>query len=51
MLRDMERMIGVEKDKEKLARWLGFLQAVLCLCEVYTLDELKRHNRPQGRHG
>ena len=30
---------------EKAMRWLGFMQGVLWHAEVYTLDELKTHNR------
>lgn len=31
--------------REKAHRWLGFIQGVLWLCGVYTLDELKEHSR------
>jgi hypothetical protein len=31
---------------EKAFRWLGFVQGVLWTNRVYTLDNLKSHNRP-----
>jgi hypothetical protein len=31
--------------REKAHRWLGFIQGVLWLSGVYTLDELKEHSR------
>ena len=36
----------VSEDKiEKAMRWLGFVQGVLWVCGVYTLDQLKADNR------
>lgn len=32
--------------REKLMRWLGFMQGAWWLADVYTLEELKNHNRP-----
>ncbi len=37
-----------EDNREKLMRWLGFMQGVLWVLGVYSLDELKNHNRPDG---
>lgn len=39
MIAAMEEMIGREEDREKFARWLGWMQGVLCVCQVYTLKE------------
>jgi len=30
----------------KAFRWLGFIQGVLWVLRVYTLEDLKNHNRP-----
>lgn len=36
----------VSEDKiEKAMRWLGFVQGVLWVCGVYTLEQLKADNR------
>ncbi|KKQ74663.1 MAG: hypothetical protein US94_C0001G0064 [Berkelbacteria bacterium GW2011_GWB1_38_5] len=32
---------------EKAFRWLGFIQGVFWANRVYTLDNLKDHNRPR----
>lgn len=32
--------------REKLMRWLGFVQGILWQIEAFTLEELKSHNRP-----
>ncbi len=45
MLDEMEDFV-VKGNLEKASRWLGFIQGVLCSLGVYTLDELKNHNRP-----
>lgn len=34
--------------REKLMRWLGWVQGVLFMCDVYTLDEMKTHNMPSS---
>jgi hypothetical protein len=31
---------------EKTFRWLGFLQGVLWTAGIFSIDELKNHNRP-----
>ena len=37
----------VRQDRmEKVFRWLGFIQGFLWGQGIYTLDELKEHNRP-----
>lgn len=33
------------KRRDKLMRWLGFMQGVLWATGVYTIDQLKEHNR------
>ena len=35
-----------EGRKEKAGRWLGFVQGVLWAEDVYTIEEMKEHNRP-----
>ena len=34
--------------REKGFRWLGFIQGVLWSEGVYTIDEMKNHNRPDS---
>ncbi|MDE1941463.1 MAG: hypothetical protein KGI66_05055 [Patescibacteria group bacterium] len=45
MLDKMEEFV-VEGRMDKTFRWLGFIQGVLWSQKVYTLSELKDHNRP-----
>lgn len=33
---------------EKAFRWLGFVQGVLWCEGIYSIDQMKEHNRPQG---
>lgn len=33
---------------EKLMRWLGFMQGVLWSKGIYSIDELRAHNMPEG---
>ncbi len=35
-----------EGRKEKVNRWLGFIQGALWADGVYTIEEMKDHNRP-----
>lgn len=35
-----------EGRTEKCMRWLGFIQGVLWMAGVFTLEELKNHSRP-----
>ncbi|MDP3725886.1 MAG: hypothetical protein Q8R36_01675 [bacterium] len=45
MLDEMEIFLN-EGRMDKLNRWLGFMQGVFWVLGMYTLDELKNHNRP-----
>ena len=45
MLDKMEEFVQ-EGRLEKTFRWLGFLQGALWVLRIYTLEELKNHNRP-----
>ena len=45
MLDDMEVFIQ-EGRMEKVFRWLGFIQGCLWRIGVYTVEEMKNHNRP-----
>lgn len=45
MLDQMEEFVK-EGRIEKAFRWLGFVQAALWTEGVYTLEDLKNHNRP-----
>jgi len=38
-----------EGRREKFMRWLGFIQGALWADGVYGIDDLKEHNRPNGR--
>lgn len=45
MLDEME--VFIQQDKmEKVSRWLGFLQGCLWATGIYTVEQLKNHNRP-----
>jgi hypothetical protein len=35
-----------EEKKEKAMRWLGFIQGALWSSFVYTIEDLKQHNKP-----
>lgn len=45
MLDEMEALIQ-EGRMEKVFRWLGFIQGCLWRAGIYTVEELKNHNRP-----
>ena len=45
MTYQMEDMLFEEDNMEKVMRWLGFLQGVLFCKGVYTIEQLKEHNR------
>lgn len=45
MLDEMEIFLQ-ERRIEKVFRWLGWIQGCLWRSGVYTLEELKNHNRP-----
>ena len=34
--------------KEKANRWLGFIQGALWAEDIYTIEEMKEHNRPDN---
>lgn len=38
-----------ENRREKVMRWLGFIQGILWNQGIYMIDELKDHNRPEDR--
>lgn len=37
---------GSQDRREKVFRWLGFLQGILYCHYIYTIDEMADHNRP-----
>ena len=45
MLDEMDTFVE-EEDMDKLFRWLGFVQGCLWSAEIFTIEELKEHNRP-----
>lgn len=45
MLDEMEVFLQ-EGRREKVFRWLGWIQGCLWRSGVYTLEDLKNHNRP-----
>lgn len=46
MIPRMREMVDDPAQREKLMRWMGFLQGVLWLTGVYTMHQLRDHNRP-----
>ena len=36
------------EDVEKAHRWLGFVQGVLWAEGIFTIDEMREHNRSKG---
>ena len=38
-----------EGRREKVMRWLGFIQGALWSQNLFTLEDLKNHNRPNER--
>jgi hypothetical protein len=34
--------------KEKIMRWLGFMQGALWVKGIYSIDEMRAHNKPEG---
>jgi hypothetical protein len=38
-----------EGRKEKANRWLGFVQGALWANDIYTIEEMKDHNRPDEK--
>lgn len=45
------RVLLEEGRREKLMRWIGFVQGALWVSHIFTLEELKDHNRPDGDLG
>ena len=45
MLDEMDQFLDQDR-LEKAFRWLGFVQGVFWVLGIYTLEELKNHNRP-----
>lgn len=42
----IQKMLTWEPDQlPRMFRWLGFLQGVLWMHGVYTIDEMREHNR------
>jgi hypothetical protein len=46
MLDEMEEFLDQGRI-EKVFRWLGFNQGCLWRCGIYTIEEMKEHNRPR----
>lgn len=44
----MDRMDEMRSIREKIMRWLGWLQCTLCFFRLCTLDDCKRHIMPLG---
>lgn len=47
MLPQMREWAGSESDRnrEKLMRWLGFVQGAFWVCGVYSINQMRDHNR------
>lgn len=53
MLPRMQKMCdeaekGSRPALEKLMRWLGFMQGVWYCVGAYTIDDMRKHNMPDG---
>jgi hypothetical protein len=48
MLSKMQDFV-LEGRMEKAFRWLGFIQGCLWSIGIYSLDDLKNHNRPDPK--
>lgn len=46
MISEMQVMLANPQKTEKAMRWLGFIQGVLWAKQIFTLEELKNHSRP-----
>ncbi len=44
----MRKMLETPTDREKLMRWLGFVQGILFDEGVFSIDDLRNHNRKNG---
>jgi hypothetical protein len=45
MLEQIESFLPHPEHREKMMRWLGFAQGILWSERLYTLEDLKDHNR------
>lgn len=45
MLSMIRSFVSNSDDREKTMRWLGFVQGVLYTKGIYTIDEMREHNR------
>ena len=45
MLDEIQRMVIIQTELDKAYRWLGFVQGVLWAEQVYTIDEMRKHNK------
>ncbi len=41
----------VDGKRDKVMRWLGFIQGILWYGEIYSIEELKDHNRSREEEG
>lgn len=49
LIDSMEQYPGGTQSKiEKAMRWLGYIQGCLACLDLYTVEELRRHNMPEG---
>jgi hypothetical protein len=39
-----------DKDYDKANRWLGFVQGILSTYEIFTIDQMREHNRSAPEH-
>lgn len=49
MLGKIEEFV-IEERMDKAFRWLGFIQGCLWSYGLYTLDDLKNHNKPNSEN-
>ena len=43
---DVTELLIKDNRMEKAFRWLGFVQGVFWVLGLYTIEEMKNHNRP-----
>ena len=46
---DVAKSFAQNGKAKKANRWLGFIQGVLCCKKVYTIEEVKEHNRKKKK--
>lgn len=44
MCNEVKKFVKAE-ELEKAFRWLGFMQGVLWVCGMYSIDEMRGHNK------